>query len=76
MEDFGTCYGHMVHFMVIWYILWSFGICIFPVLVYCTKVKSGNPCSHLFLTDAKKWTDFGCSCKPVFRNSRYVTLRH
>jgi hypothetical protein len=30
-------YGHLAYFMDIWYILWSFGICIFPVLVFCTK---------------------------------------
>jgi hypothetical protein len=29
-------YGHLVYFVVIWYILWSFGI-FFPVLVSCTK---------------------------------------
>jgi hypothetical protein len=36
MEDTGTFYGHLVHFPVIWYILWSFSI-FFPVLDYCTK---------------------------------------
>jgi hypothetical protein len=28
--------GHLVYFVAIWYILWSFGV-FFPVLVYCTK---------------------------------------
>jgi hypothetical protein len=28
--------GHLVHFLVIWYILWSFGI-FFPVLVCCNE---------------------------------------
>jgi hypothetical protein len=31
-----TYYGHLVYFMVIWYILWPFGIFL-PFLVYCTK---------------------------------------
>jgi hypothetical protein len=26
MEDFGIFYGHLVYFMVIWYILWSYGL--------------------------------------------------
>jgi hypothetical protein len=44
MEDVGIFYGHLVHFMVFCYILWTFGICslwkfgiFFPVLVFCTK---------------------------------------
>jgi hypothetical protein len=43
MEDVGIFYGHLVHFMAFWYILWTFGIVrgnlifIFPVLVFCTK---------------------------------------
>jgi hypothetical protein len=48
MEDVGIFYGHLFHFTVFWYILWTFGIfygclvffvviwCIFPVLVFCT----------------------------------------
>jgi hypothetical protein len=40
----GLFYGYLVYFVAIWYILhmivrcilWSFGICIFPVLVCCT----------------------------------------
>jgi hypothetical protein len=44
---FVLCYGHLVCFTYIWYILWPccIHICIveiFPVLVNCTK-KSGNP---------------------------------
>jgi hypothetical protein len=26
MEDAGICYGHLVHFTVLSYILWTFGI--------------------------------------------------
>jgi hypothetical protein len=43
MEDVGLLYGHLVHFTVFCYILWTFGIVrgnlvyIFPVLVFCTK---------------------------------------
>jgi hypothetical protein len=33
---FCLLYGQMVYFMDIWYILWSLGTYIFPVLVYCT----------------------------------------
>jgi hypothetical protein len=29
-------YGHLVFFMAIWYILWSFGT-FFPILVFCFK---------------------------------------
>jgi hypothetical protein len=38
-EDIGIFYGHLVHFTVFCYILWTFGIVrgIFPVLVFCTK---------------------------------------
>jgi hypothetical protein len=43
MEDDGIFYGHLVHFTVFCYILWTFGIvCVnlvysFPVLVSCAK---------------------------------------
>jgi hypothetical protein len=43
MEDVGMFYGHLVHFTVFCYILWTFGIArgnfdVFcPVLVFCTK---------------------------------------
>jgi hypothetical protein len=42
MEDAGIFYGHLVHFMVFCYLLWTFGIVCgnlvyFPVLVFCTK---------------------------------------
>jgi hypothetical protein len=36
LGPFWLFYGQMVHFMVIWYILLSFGIFL-PVLVYCTE---------------------------------------
>jgi hypothetical protein len=36
LQPFGAIYGHLVHFMAIWYILWSFGKSS-PVLVYCVK---------------------------------------
>jgi hypothetical protein len=29
--------GHLVHFVAIWYILWSFGIHISSIMVFCTK---------------------------------------
>jgi hypothetical protein len=43
IEDVGMCYGHLVHFAAIWYILWTIGIYIvviwyvFSVLVCCGK---------------------------------------
>jgi hypothetical protein len=44
MKDVGKFYGHLVNFTAVSYILWTFGIfcdhfgiCIFPVLVSCTK---------------------------------------
>jgi hypothetical protein len=42
MEDVGIFYGHLVHFTVFCYILWTFSNFvvigyIFPVLVFCTK---------------------------------------
>jgi hypothetical protein len=44
MEDVSIVYGHLVHFTVFCYILWTFGIdsswkfgIFFPVLVFCTK---------------------------------------
>jgi hypothetical protein len=48
MEDVGICYGHLVHFTVICYILWTFGI-VRGNLVYFSRFgimyreKSGNP---------------------------------
>jgi hypothetical protein len=41
----GTFYGQMVHFVVIWYILWSFGI-FFPRFGMLNREKSGNPANH------------------------------
>jgi hypothetical protein len=43
VEDVGIFYGHLVHFTVFCYILWTFDIVrgnlvyFFPVLVFCTK---------------------------------------
>jgi hypothetical protein len=43
MEDVGIFYGHLVHFTVFCYILWTFGIVpvnlvyFSPVLVFCIK---------------------------------------
>jgi hypothetical protein len=42
MEVVGVFYGHLVHFTVFCYILWTFGIVcgnlvFFPVLVFCNK---------------------------------------
>jgi hypothetical protein len=51
MEDVGICYGHLVHFTVICYILWTFGI-VRGNLVYFSRFgimyqeKSGNPGSE------------------------------
>jgi hypothetical protein len=44
MEDDGIFYGHLVHFTVFCYILWTFGIVCgnlvyYPLLVICTKKK-------------------------------------
>jgi hypothetical protein len=38
MEDVGVLFGHLVNFMVFW--LSGIGK---PVLVFCTRKKSGNP---------------------------------
>jgi hypothetical protein len=48
MEDVGIIYGHLVHFTVFCYILWTFGI-VRRNLVYFSRFgilfeeKSGNP---------------------------------
>jgi hypothetical protein len=48
MEDVGIFYGHLVHFTVFCYILWTFGI-VRGNLVYFSRFgilyqeKSGNP---------------------------------
>jgi hypothetical protein len=48
MEDDGICYGHLVHFTVFCYILWTFGI-VRDNLVHFSRFsilyqeKSGNP---------------------------------
>jgi hypothetical protein len=41
-KDVGICYGHLVYFTTIRDMLWPFGK-FSPVLVCCTKEKSGNP---------------------------------
>jgi hypothetical protein len=52
MEDVGIFYGHLVHFTVFCYILWTFGI-VRGNLVYFSRfsilyqVKSGNPAQGL-----------------------------
>jgi hypothetical protein len=49
MEDVGIFYGHLVHFTVFCYILWTFGIAsgnlvyIFSRFGILYKEKSGNP---------------------------------
>jgi hypothetical protein len=54
MEGVGKSYGHLVYFVVIWYILWSFGIFCAHV-VYISRFgklqqeKSGNPVRRAFL---------------------------
>jgi hypothetical protein len=46
MEHVGIFYGHLVHFTVFCYILWTFGMysswgfgIFFPVLVFCTEIN-------------------------------------
>jgi hypothetical protein len=48
MEDVGIFYGHLVHFLVFCYILWTFGIVrgklvYFPRFGILSQEKSGNP---------------------------------
>jgi hypothetical protein len=48
MESAGIFYGHLEHFMLIWYILWAFGNIvviwyIFPRFGILCQEKSGNP---------------------------------
>jgi hypothetical protein len=49
MEDVGVFYGHLVHFTVFCYILWTFGIVrgnleyFSPFFGILCKEKSGNP---------------------------------
>jgi hypothetical protein len=40
---FGIFYCHLVYFVAIWYILWSFGVPIFSRFGMLRKEKSGNP---------------------------------
>jgi hypothetical protein len=51
MEDDGIFYGHLVHFTVFCYILWTFGtVCgnfvYFPRFGILSQEKSGNPGLH------------------------------
>jgi hypothetical protein len=39
-HTYGLFYGHLVYFVAIWYILWPFGIGIFPLF---GMEKSGDP---------------------------------
>jgi hypothetical protein len=48
MEEVGIFDGHLVHFTVFCYILWTFGIVrgnlvYFPVWIFCTKKNLANP---------------------------------
>jgi hypothetical protein len=45
MEEVGIFYGHLVYFMVIWYILWTFycHLVHFPPFWHVVPKKSGNP---------------------------------
>jgi hypothetical protein len=48
MEDVGIFYGHLVHFTVFCYILWTYGIVhlnlvCFSVLVFCIKKNLATP---------------------------------
>jgi hypothetical protein len=51
MEDvgifgkFGLFYVHFIYFIVIWYIVWKFGI-FFLVLLYCTKTNLATLQEH------------------------------
>jgi hypothetical protein len=36
-RPFGILYGHLIYCMAVWCSLWSFGICIFPVLYVLIK---------------------------------------
>jgi hypothetical protein len=49
-EVVGIFYGHLVYFtaplvyfVAFWYILWLFGVCIFPRFGMLHEEKSGNP---------------------------------
>jgi hypothetical protein len=60
MEDVGIFYGHLVHFTVFCYILWTFGI-VRGNLVYFSRFgilyqeKSGNPdCQQEMLSSRKR----------------------
>jgi hypothetical protein len=56
MGQYGFPRGHLIYFTTIWYILWSFGICIlwsfwyiFPRFGILYRDKSGNPGQYIKL---------------------------
>jgi hypothetical protein len=54
MEDVGIFYGHLVHFTVFCYILWTFGIARGNLVYlsqfrYFVRRKSGKPDLEMFL---------------------------
>jgi hypothetical protein len=60
LRTFGLCYGHLIYSMVIWYILWPFGI--FSSFWYVTPRKIWQPCQALWSSgtfyvwgDGRKW---------------------
>jgi hypothetical protein len=66
MKNVGIFYGCLDYFMVIWCILWQFGKFVviwyvYPVLVYCTQKKPGNP--------GGKW-------EPIIFCFNFLTLSH
>jgi hypothetical protein len=66
----GKFYGHLVHFMVIWYILWSFGI-IFPVLLCCTTKNLATQLGPNLEKSAKIEINFmACVAKTVTISTR------
>jgi hypothetical protein len=54
MEDIGTFFDHLVYFTAIGFILWSYLVIIFGLLIYFPRFgmlyqeKSGNPATHPF----------------------------
>jgi hypothetical protein len=57
MEDVGIFYVLLVHFTVLWYILWTLGrvrrnLVYFSRLGILYQEKSGNPAKQLFLVEA------------------------
>jgi hypothetical protein len=59
----GTFYGHLVYFIAIWYILWSFGI-FDPFLVYCANKNLAtlvHIAKHFFVCSLKNKTFYRVS---------------